>query len=668
MGLYNNNFAFSILLGLVFLFAAAPPSASQLTPAAVAPPPSLSPEEMCNGIFLSYTFQRGLKIPPNDSTDQPYRFESLLMVLNNGREELKEWRVFVGFRHREILVSATNALLVNGTDLPAPVGNGTVFGGYPVSDLKTAIQTAGDLNQFRALVSLVGTQFGVAPPAAPLPGNLTLVNDGWICPMPTLQPSKTEMTTCCTRDPSIKVNDTISDNFLPRQTGDLTIMYDVVRAYDQNYLAQVTIENHSPLGRLDHWQLSFDWKRNEFIQKMQGAYPTVVDATGCIYGTQAQVYTNLDFADVISCERRPVIVDLPPTKADDPTYGKIPSCCRNGTILPRVMDPSKSASVFLMQVFKMPPDFNSSALFPPQNWQINGMLNPDYQCGLPIRVSPSLYPDPSGIETNKTAFASWQVVCNITHPKNAIPKCCVSFSAFYNDSIVPCKTCACGCGSETQTTRTCSATSPALLIPPDALLVPFENRTALTVAWAALKHYPVPNPMPCGDNCGVSINWHLASDYRGGWTTRVTIFNWEEINFPDWFVAVQMDKLAVPGYEKTYSFNASVMSVNGGVNNTIFMQGLPGMNYLVAETDGLDPDKNPRVPGKQQSVIQFSKKHTPGVRVPERDGFPAKVIFNGEECLLPDVFPTAGGNRIKRFMVLPFLAVVLTTILMLTQR
>ncbi|KAF2576753.1 hypothetical protein F2Q70_00000303 [Brassica cretica] len=346
------GFLLPILLGVFLLITATPPSLSQLPPEIDPPAPApISPSELCNGIFLSYTFILGRQIPPNDTTDQPYRFESVLTVLNNGREELQEWRVFVGFQHHEILTSATDAIIVNGTDLPAPVGNGTIFAGYPVSDLKTAIQTAGDLKQMTATIELVGTQFMVAPPAIPLPSNISLVNDGWSCPEPTATPlSKRQITTCCIRDPTFEVNTTtITDKFLPRQPGDLTIMYDVIRAYDQNYLAEVTMENHNPLGRLDHWELSFDWMREEFIQKMQGAYPTVVDATKCIFGPQSQIYTGLDFADVLTCERRPIIVDLPPTKAEDPVLGKIPSCCRNGTILPRTMDPSKSASVFTMQ-------------------------------------------------------------------------------------------------------------------------------------------------------------------------------------------------------------------------------------------------------------------------------------------------------------------------------
>ncbi|CAI9776207.1 unnamed protein product [Fraxinus pennsylvanica] len=597
--------------------------------------------DSCNGIFLSYTYKTGKLLPPSlksDPTRQAYRFESTLFVLNNDLEELKSWRVFLGFQHDEYLISASNVVLADGTSLPANVGNGSVFTGYPSSDLKTGIETAGDLTQMSVQVDLVGTQFGVGAPDVPLPINISLVNDGWVCPKPSNQ-GMSVLQVCCARDPKFKSNVTSDEEFLPRQDGDLTIMYDVIRTYESNYWAQVTIANHNPLGRLDNWQLSWDWMKDEFIFAMKGAYPSVVDTSKCVFGKQAEFYKDLDFSTALNCDRRPTIVDLPLAKTNDTNLGMIPFCCRNGTILPPAMDPSNSISAFQINVFKMPPDLNRSMLSPPQNWEISGRLNPSYKCGPPVRVSPSQYPDPSGLLSDTAAMASWQVVCNITKPKGVSPRCCVSFSAYYNESIIPCPTCACGCPSNTD--RTCSTKSPALLLPSQALLVPFENRTTLSTAWADLHHFPVPNPLPCGDNCGVSINWHLFTDYRSGWSARITIFNWDEIPFVDWFTAIELDK-AAPGFEAVYSFNGSTLN---GVNNTIFMQGLPGLNYLVAETESANPQKDPRVPGKQQSVISFTKKLTPGVDIPRGDGFPTKVFFNGEECSLPKVLPKSSSHR-----------------------
>lgn len=158
--------------------------AGQTTPMAEAPAPAA---DDCNGIFLQYVFNSGSKIKPTLKTRQPYKFQSILSITNNGLEELKLWRVFVGFQHDEILVSASNALLADGESFPALVGNGTVFAGFPAADLKTAVETAGDTTQTSVQIKIVGTQFGVGSPNVPMPSNISLENDGFICPKPSMQ-------------------------------------------------------------------------------------------------------------------------------------------------------------------------------------------------------------------------------------------------------------------------------------------------------------------------------------------------------------------------------------------------------------------------------------------------------------------------------------------------
>ncbi|MCL7038113.1 hypothetical protein MKW94_022818 [Papaver nudicaule] len=466
-----------------------------------------------------------------------------------------------------------------------------------------------------------------------MPKDISLLNDGFSCPQPKMQ-GNSMMYTCCVKDPNFRTNVTTEEEFLPRDTGDLVIMYDILRSYDTEYYAQVSISNQNPLGRLDYWKLSWTWMRQEFITEMKGAYPSIVDSRDCMFGPQGIYYKNMDFANVLNCQKNPTIIDLPLDKANDPTLGMVPFCCRNGTILPPSMDPSRSTSVFQLMVKKMPPYLNKSDLVAPQNFQIKG-----FKCGSPIPVSPSLFPDTtSGLPINKTAVMSWQVVCNIAQPKDASPKCCVSFSAFYNESVIPCKTCACGCPKFPS--KTCRTTAPARLLPAYALLVPFDNRTDYGKAWAAIKRLPISEPAPCSDNCGVSINWHVNSDYAKGWTARITVFNWGKTSFADWFIGTQFR--AAAGFEKTYSFNGTTL--NGSESDTIFMHGREGLNYLVGEVDGAKPGRDPRVPGKQQSVILFSKKKTPGLDIVAGDGFPTKVFFNGDECSLPDLFPSIASR------------------------
>lgn len=175
---------FSLFL---LITAAALQVAGQTSPVAEAPAPA---SDDCNGIFLQYVFTSGSKIKPTLKTNpsrQPYKFQSILSIINNGLDELKLWRVFVGFQHDELLVSASNAVLADGSSFPASVGNGTVFAGFPASDLKTAVQTAADTTQTSAQIKIVGTQFGVGSPNVPMPLNISLENDGFICPKPSMQ-------------------------------------------------------------------------------------------------------------------------------------------------------------------------------------------------------------------------------------------------------------------------------------------------------------------------------------------------------------------------------------------------------------------------------------------------------------------------------------------------
>ncbi|KAK1398783.1 COBRA-like protein 7 [Heracleum sosnowskyi] len=574
---------------------------------------------------------------PSNLTQQAYRFQSTLTVLNNGLQELPSWRVFVGFKHNELLVSASNAVLADGTSLPANVSTGAVLAGFPVTNLRTGIQTAGDLNLMLARVELVGTQFGVGSPDIPLPGSLRIANDGFSCTSPSAQGNVTQV--CCFKDSNAPPSFELEDQGIfqpPLQNGDISIMYDVMRSYESNYLAQVTISNQNPVSRLDNWHLSWDWMRDEFINTMRGAYPFIVDTNECIYGRQGEFYQDLDFSAALNCERRPVIIDLPLDRTNDTNLGRIPFCCRNGTILPPNMDPTRSTSIFQMQVYKMPPDLNRTQLTPPQNWKINGTNSPNYQCSPPVRTNPTLFPNPEGLSSETAAIASWQVVCNISRWKSESPKCCVSFSSFNNESVIPCNTCACGCKSDPS--DMCSATTPALLLPSEALLIPFDNRTKIAKEFSRINNWKMPDPLPCPDNCGVSINWHLLSDFKDGWSARMTVFNWGETDFADWFAAVELDN-AVPGFEQAYSFNGTALS---GTDQTLFIQGLPGLNYIVAERQGKNPKKDPRVPGSQQSVVSFTKKTTPGINVIRGDGYPSKVYFNGEECSLPSMLPSDG--------------------------
>ncbi|XP_052161178.1 COBRA-like protein 7 [Oryza glaberrima] len=631
----------------VFLVAAA-----QAQP--TTPPPPPPPEMDCNGILLTYNLDRRDKIRPfvaaPDADAQPYSFRATATVLNSGTRALRSWTLRLTFHHREILVQLDGAVLTSGADLPynTTADNATSFSGYPQTDLLTPIATAGDLTKIQATLNLVGTLFAGPPPYVPLPSALSLADPSYTCP-PAINVSTSTLSTCCVLTPEAAANASAGDleagratSYLPRGAGDLVITYDVLQAHETTYLAQVTLENDALLGRLDGWELSWEWLRGEFISSMRGAYPRQVGATDCVYGAQGAFYKGLDFSKVLNCDRKPAVLDLPPSRRGDEDIGGIDHCCRNGTMLPKSVDAAQSKSAFQMEVYKMPPDLNRTKLYAPANFRVSGAspLNPEYACGQPVRVTPTELPDPSGLASTTLALATWQVVCNMTAaPPSKPPSCCVTFSAFYNESVIPCRTCACGCPASPA--AACSTTAPSMLLPPYALLMPFERRGREAVWWAGEKRLGVPRPMPCGDSCGVSINWHVATDYAGGWSARATLFNWEGADVAEWFLAVAMEKQAYDGFEQAFTFNATAM---GNGTTMILMKGREGFQYLKRESNMSGVDYP--VAGKQQSVLLFTKKRSGGgIDVVGGDGFPTRVLFNGHECAMPQRIPSSAHRR-----------------------
>lgn len=143
--------------------------------------------ETCNGVFISYQLMDRRKEFPRvkNVTAQSWAFNATAKVLNTGKDVVKSWKLFIGFQHDEILISADGGIPFEAGELPADVGNGTTLVGSNLADLETSINTANDMNQIQALIKISGTQFGVKPPGVPLPKTIKLDNDGYRCPRPT---------------------------------------------------------------------------------------------------------------------------------------------------------------------------------------------------------------------------------------------------------------------------------------------------------------------------------------------------------------------------------------------------------------------------------------------------------------------------------------------------
>jgi hypothetical protein len=57
----------------------------------------------------------------------------------------------------------------------------------------------------------------------------------------------------------------------------------------------------------------------------------------------------------------------------------------------------------------------------------------------------------------------------------------------------------------------------------------------------------------------------------------MTIFDWSNQTFLDWFPAIELEK-AFPGFQQAYSFYATAIP---DMNNTILVENFPGLNYFI---------------------------------------------------------------------------------------
>lgn len=394
----------------------------------------------CDGVDVVYQNTLVEKIYPflNDTPWlQPYKFSSIVTVTNMGYSTVEGWAIGMNFSNNEILVAADDMHLEDGRLMPVDVSNGTILTQVPAGILKNAIETAGDFGQIRKTFVITGTEFGQNKFS--MPKNINITQKGYNCSIAETF-FNTTMHTCCS-EPNRNVTLTDEEMYLPPEKGNFTITYDVTQAYPGSYLALVTISNDSPWTRLENWNLSWTWQENEFITKMLGATTRAADLDVCLNGLAAKTYQQMDLNKALSCSRSPEIIDLPLGRINDTQVGGITYCCRNGTLWPAVLDPEKSKSAFMLDVMKLPPQSSKiNSITPPGNWRLG---DGRFQCGKPRRIEPTIFPDPY-LSHDTSAFKTWQVTCNETAVKR--PRmCCVSFSKYTNESIVPCRTCACGC-------------------------------------------------------------------------------------------------------------------------------------------------------------------------------------------------------------------------------
>lgn len=183
-------------------------------------------------------------------------------------------------------------------------------------------------------------------------------------------------------------------------------------------VVQVTITNNMPVTRIDHWNLSWTWQEDEFINTIQGAQTYEADIRTCVKGPAGREYSaGPDVNKAACCARKPVILDLPTDRTNDTNLGMIKNCCKNGTIYPAIIDPAKTKAAFLMNVYKVPPgNADMTYVIPPLEWKFGDGPNTTdgyYTCGLPRLIVPTVYGDPwNSLIHSRSAVKTWQVMAH----------------------------------------------------------------------------------------------------------------------------------------------------------------------------------------------------------------------------------------------------------------
>ncbi|XP_020577191.1 COBRA-like protein 3 [Phalaenopsis equestris] len=213
-------------------------------------------------------------------------------------------------------------------------------------------------------------------------------------------------------------------------TGNITIKWDIMQWTPDGYVAVVTINNYQQYRHIQSpgWILGWTWSKKEVIWSMVGAQTTE-------QGDCSKFKGNIPHC----CKKDPSVVDLLP---GTPYNMQIANCCKGGVISSWVQDPPNAISAFQLSVGYA--GTTNKTVRVPKNFTLKAP-GPGYTCGAAKIVKQSKFVTSDGRRTTQ-ALMTWNVTCTYSQfLSQKTPSCCVSLSSFYNDTIVNCPTCSCGC-------------------------------------------------------------------------------------------------------------------------------------------------------------------------------------------------------------------------------
>ncbi|KAK4487633.1 hypothetical protein RD792_005716 [Penstemon davidsonii] len=419
--------------------------------------------------------------------------------------------------------------------------------------------------------------------------------------------------------------------------GNITIRWDVLlENQDSSQDVRISIVNEQLFRHVElpGWKLSWAWVGDEVIWNIAGAEATEQGNCSAFKGRQLPH----------CCLKEPTIIDLLPGA---PYNVQVANCCKGGVLSSMVQDPVNHLAVFQMHIGSGGSNSNKSGNINtgmPANFSL-GLRG--YTCGDPVQVLPTKFYEDHGRRKTQ-ALATWNVTCIYSQFKSSTaPTCCVSLSAFYNETIVPCPKCSCACNGQAGTEE---CVKPGELPPTQQQLSP---------------HNDPPKPVvQCSDfMCPVKVHWHVKQSYKEYWRVKITVTNLNYVkNYSEWNLVVLHPNLS--NVTQVFSFNYKPLNIYGNMSKHIFFTDVllsvkffqatkqcgvatPIEVYFSDDTGmfyGIDHYNDMLLQAGETGNVQTEMLMHKDVGIftfKEGWAFPRKISFNGDDCVMPspDMYP-----------------------------
>ncbi|KAL3839163.1 hypothetical protein ACJIZ3_023754 [Penstemon smallii] len=383
--------------------------------------------------------------------------------------------------------------------------------------------------------------------------------------------------------------------------GNITIRWDVMQEnQDSLQDVRISIVNEQLFRHVElpGWKLSWAWVGDEVIWSIEGAEATEQGNCSAFKGRQLPH----------CCLKEPTVIDLLPGA---PYNVQVANCCKGGVLSSMVQDPVNRVAVFQMHIGSGGSNSSNLKTGMPANFSL-GLRG--YTCGDPVQVPPTKFYEDHGRRKTQ-ALATWNVTCIYSQFKSSTaPTCCVSLSAFYNETIIPCPKCSCACNGQAGTGE---CVKPGELPPTLQQLSPHNEAPKAVVQ--------------CSDfMCPVKVHWHVKQSYKEYWRVKITVTNLNYVkNYSEWNLVVLHPNLS--NVTQVFSFNYKPLNTYGNINDTGMFYGIDHYNDMLLQAGKTGNVQTEMLMHKDEEIFTF------------REGwaFPRKISFNGDDCVMPspDMYP-----------------------------